>query len=374
MKNFIILASITLFSFTSQANTAYISPDGSGNGYTSNSPASISNLNNLLSDSSLDKINLLPGNYSQTDALILNQGDHPIEVVGVNNVTFSSNYNFYSGSNSGFVIARSNISFKNLSFLNTRYCFRFKNNNVENVNIENINAYNNSSCIEFDSNIEKHVSNISINNLKSMGYYKAGIRIDGSDTHNVSISNTILDGLATSTESERDCFISGILINGYSKDILIDNVSISNNIGGIEGCRSYQQGDGIVSNKNTSNIVINNTVISNSRDADLDLKGKNITLNKIKSLSGNEARYNLKLWDNEFTCTECYINTANVSALIAFDSQITLVDSTIKVDESARLCDIRFLNTSTTAIDFINTNFPYHGDIVYQPSNLAQCE
>lgn len=369
-----IILSLFLFSFSAIANTAFISPDGMGNGYSANSPTSISNLNSLLSDTHLDKIMLLPGIYSQEDAYVINQGEHPIEIAGLNNVTFSSNYNSNSGSNSGFVIARSNLTFRNVSFLNTRYCFRFKNNEVYNVNIENINAYNNSSCIEFDSNLNKPVSGININNLKSVGYYKGGIRVDGENTSKINISNTILDGLSTAEDHEKDCHIAGILLNGSSQDIVIDNVSISNNIGRIEGCRSYQQGDGIISNKDTKNISITNVVISNSRDADLDLKGENVVLEKIKSLSGKDARYNLKLWDHDFTCSECYINNANTSALIAIDSHITLVDSTIKVSETTRLCDLRYKNTTGTKIDFVNTNFPYYGDLVYQPHNLGQCD
>ena len=106
MKKFILINSVLLLtSFISQAQTAYISNVGGGNGYSNNDPASIEQLNNLLEDPLVDRIELQPGIYKQTDALYLYKGEHPVEVVGLNKVTLSSNYNYYSGSNSGIVLA-----------------------------------------------------------------------------------------------------------------------------------------------------------------------------------------------------------------------------------------------------------------------------
>ncbi|WP_024612044.1 hypothetical protein [Pseudoalteromonas sp. TB64] len=375
MKKFILINSVLLLtSFISQAQTAYISNVGGGNGYSNNDPASIEQLNNLLEDPLIDRIELQSGIYKQTDALYLYKGEHPVEIVGLNKVTLSSNYNYYSGSNSGIVIGRSNISFENISFLNTRHCFRIKSTNVNNINLESITANNTMSCIEIDNNATESISDISINNLQSLGYYKAGVRINGTNTSNISITNSVFDGLASSDDSERSCYISGISIAGLAKDILIDKVSIANNIGGIENCGSYQQGDGIMINTGTSNIIIKNTIISNSKDADLDIKGENVTLENITSTSGKEARYNFKLWNNNFTCTDCYVSSANDSAIQAINAQVTFVNSTFKVNEDSHLCDMRNYNVDDATVDFKSSNFSYYGDLTFQPHQLSECE
>lgn len=375
MKKFILINSaFFLTSFFAHAQTAYVSTTGSGNGYSLNSPAPLSQLNSLLADTAIDRIELQPGLYKQTDALYLSNGEHPIEIVGLNRTTFTSNFNYYSGSNSGIVISRSNVKFKNISFLNTRHCFRIKSNDVNNVSLENISANNTMSCVEIDYNATKNITNISINNLKSIGYYKAGVRINGTNTSGVSITNSVFDGLTSTSDLERSCYISGISIAGLAKNILIDNVSIANNIGRIENCDSYQQGDGIMINTGTSDIVIKNTIISNSKDADLDIKGENVILENITSTSGKEARYNFKLWNNSFTCTNCYISSANNSAIQAINAQVTFINSTFKVKEDSHLCDMRNYHVEDSTVDFKTSNFSYYGDIDFRPHQLAECE
>ncbi|MBB1350452.1 MULTISPECIES: hypothetical protein [unclassified Pseudoalteromonas] len=374
MKKIFILPILSLFVTNLQAETAYISSDGSGSGYSESNPASIFRLNTLLNDTSIDVIELQAGTYKQDDALFINTGNHPVEVIGTERVVFTSDFNYYSGGNSGFVIARSNLTFKNIAFLNTRHCFRFKNNEVSNIVIDDISANNTMSCIEIDYNATESISNISINKLKSLGYYKAGIRINGQNTKNINITNSIIDGLAMSSDLERSCYITGVSISGPVSDILIDNLSISNNIGRIENCGSYQQGDGIMINADAKDILIKNTIISNSKDADLDIKGQNVTLERITSSGGKEARYNLKLWNNEFTCTECYINPANESAIQAINAQVKMVNSTIKVDETSRLCDMRNYSIDNASVDFYSSKFSYYGNLSFKPSQLSSCE
>lgn len=376
MKTKLSICILTMFTLSghTSAQTAYISNNGSGSGYSINQPASIYDINNLLSDTRLDTIKLQPGIYKQTDALYITQGTHPVEIIGEQGVIFSSNYNYAPGDNSGIVVARSNLSFKNMNFLNTRYCFRFKDISVQNILIESITAHNTMSCIDFDSNITANVSNILINDIKSLGYHKAGVRVNGRTPNNISITNSVFDGLASSNETERSCHIAGIIISGATRDILIQNVSIANNIGGVDNCGSYQQGDGIVINADVKNVSIINTVVSNSKDADFDLKGENTTLQNITSSSGKEARYNLKLWNNEYTCTNCYINSANVNAVQAIDSQVTFMGSTFKVKEDSKLCDLRNYNRSDTQIKFSNSQYSLNGDLSFIPKQVINCE
>lgn len=371
---FILSLSVFVASFLASAQTAFISPDGTGSGYDEKAPAQLTQLNTLLSDSNIDKIQLLPGVYTQTNALYLISGTHPVEVIASSRVVISSDYNFYSGGNSGIVLLRSNISFENITFLNTRYCFRFKNIQLSNVTINNIKAFNTMSCIDFDSNITQPISNININNLNALGYYKAGIRINGTLTSGVTVTNTTLDGSAASKDIERSCHIAGISISGTVKDTILDNIAVSNNIGGIENCGSYQQGDGIIINSEVENVIISNTVISNSRDADLDLKGKNIILKNITSSAGKETRYNFKLWGNDFNCDNCYINAASSSAIQAIDAKVTLIDSTLKLNEESKLCDLINRKETNTKVHFLSSNFSYYGDISFTPPQISQCE
>ena len=372
-KCLLILLFLILNSTLTQSQTVYIAPTGNGHGYSVDTPAHISKINQLLMDTDVNKVNILPGIYQQNDALYLNGGNHHVEVIGIGEVTFRSDFNYYSGGNSGLVIARSNISFENISFLNTRYCFRFKNNSVSNVSFDRINALNTSTCIEFDYNLDKTVTDISINELNSIGYYKSGIRINGTKTQNISITNTVIDGLSTSTEEERDCHISGLIISGKSKNIFLDKVSIFNNIGRVDNCGSYQQGDGIVVNSGAQNISINNTTVSNSRDADFDIKGSDVTLNRIKSLAGKETRYNLKLWFNSFTCDECYINAANSSVIQAIGSTVRLTDSTIRIKETSKICDIRYNDNNASTVRFTNSVFLLDGQFNDILPHLEQC-
>ncbi|WP_404339925.1 hypothetical protein [Pseudoalteromonas mariniglutinosa] len=373
-KYFISSLALLLVVDHSLANTAYVSADGNGNGNTIDSPASINMLNNLLSDPDISTIHLLSGTYKQNDTLFIEHGDHHVNIIGEDEVIFSSNYNYSPGGSSGLIVARSNISFKNINFLNTRYCFRFKNFNVENVHIDNITAHNTMSCIDFDSNITEKVSNITINNLKSLGYHKAGIRINGSSPENITIKNSVFDGLASSNDAERSCHITGISISGSTKNIFIQDVSIANNIGGLENCGSYQQGDGIVINSEAKNVSILNTIVANSKDADFDIKGENTTLVGITSSSGKEARYNLKLWNNNFTCTNCYVNAANQQAVQAIDAQVQFIDSTFKIKDNSELCDLRNYTNAISKISFIRSQFSYQGDLTSIPSKMTGCE
>lgn len=372
-KCLLILLFLIINSTLTQSQTVYIAPSGNGDGYFVDTPAHINKLNQLIMDTDVKKVNILPGIYQQNDALYLNGGNHHVEVTGIGKVTFRSDFNYYSGGNSGLVIARSNISFENISFLNTRYCFRFKNNSVSNVSFDRINALNTSTCIEFDYNLDKAVTDISINELNSIGYYKSGIRINGTNTQNISITNTIIDGLSTSTEEESDCHISGLIISGQSKNIFLDNISISNNIGRVNNCGSYQQGDGIIVNSRAQNISINNTTVSNSRDADFDIKGSDVTLNRIKSLSGKETRYNLKLWFNSFTCDECYIDSANASIIQAIGSNVRLINSTLRIKETSKICDIRHIENNALNVRFKNSVFLLDGQFTEISTHLEQC-
>ncbi|MCQ8876511.1 hypothetical protein NQT69_00455 [Pseudoalteromonas shioyasakiensis] len=363
-----------LFSSTiSVAGTGFISPNGTGNGYSIDKPASINSVNTLLSDPNLDTIKLMPGTYIQEDAIYLRGGSHDIQVIGDEQVIFSGDYNFTPEGNAGFVIARSNISFENLQFLNTRYCFRFKNYNVTNVKIDKITAHNTMSCIDFDSNITATVENIVVNNVKSLGYFKSGVRINGKTPRNISITNSIFDALASSSEETKSCHITGISVSGFVEDILIKNVTITNNIGAITNCGEYQQGDGVMVNADASNVSIVNTVVGNSKDADFDIKGKNTTLLDVTSLSGKEARYNMKLWNNDFTCKNCYIHIANINAIQAIDAKVNFMNSTFKVNDHIEICDLRNYTDAISSVTFANSHYSSYGELSIIPEHVDNC-
>ncbi|CAD2223183.1 exported hypothetical protein [Pseudoalteromonas sp. 3J6] len=355
MKNLIFTILFFLFVKFSYANTAYISSDGVGDGYDIERPANLSELNRILTDPNIDNITLKAGTYYQTDTLFISQGVNPVKVSGEGNVIITSDYHNGSGGSSGFIVARSNISFANINFNNTRYCFRFKNYTAENVSIEHIRAHNTMSCVEFDSGILANVSNIKINELTSIAYYKAGIRINGDTPKNITISNSRIDGSTLNLDSKKDCHVAGISVSGSTKNINIHDVSISNNIGGSSNCGTYQQGDGIVVNSEVSGLSIKNVLVSNSRDADFDIKSQHTNLEQIISLSGANNRHNLKLWYSNYSCRDCYIKASKANSIQAIGSKIEFIDSVFEVSDILKVCDLRDRRGIMGSVRFSNT-------------------
>lgn len=355
------------------ANTAYISNTGTGDGYSEEMPASLSNVNKLLSDESISKIVLKAGLYEHHDAIYILSGSTPVSIVGEGRVVLSSDYDYITGGNSGVMLARSNIKFENINFLNTRYCFRFKNNPVENIQLRNINAHNIMSCIEVDSNVSQTIRNIKIAELNVVGYYKAGMRLNGESTSDIQVHDSSFDAMESSPDEHRDCHITGISISRGVSNVAISGVNISNNIGRAAGCGSYQQGDGILINSGVDEIRITDTTISNSKDADFDIKGSNVSLTKVTSSSGTQGRYNFKLWNNDFSCIDCYVNTSQLVMTQAINSSLTFIDSTIRIREDSHICDIRDDTDTDKGIAFENTSFSLNGDINVTPKNVASC-
>lgn len=353
MKNFVFILFFLGVANLSYANTVYVSSDGTGDGYDIERPANLSDLNGFLADASIANIILKSGIYYQNNYLSVSQGSHPVKISGLGNVIITSDYNSGSGGSSGFIVARSNINFENIKFINTQYCFRFKNNTVSNVNIDRVYAHNTMSCVDFDSGISEVVSNITINELTTLAYHKSGIRINGDTPTNISITNSKIDGLDSNIDSKKDCHITGISVSGKAKDIHIENVSISNNIGGSVGCGSYQQGDGIVINSDVADVTIKNVLVSNSRDADLDIKSQSTILEEVTSLSGDNNRHNLKLWYNDFSCKNCYIKANKPNAIQAIGSRVEFVDSVFEVSDVSKLCDLRERNGIQGSIRFV---------------------
>ena len=235
MKNFVFILFFLGVANLSYANTVYVSSDGTGDGYDIERPANLSDLNGFLADASIANIILKSGIYYQNNYLSVSQGAHPVKISGLGNVIITSDYNSGNSGSSGFIVARSNISFDNIKFINTQYCFRFKEGSVSNVNIDRIYAHNTMSCVDFDKNDSAAFSNITINELTTLAYHKAGIRINGKPK-NISITNSKIDGLNSNIDSTKDCHITGISVSGKTRDINIENVSISNNVGGSVDC------------------------------------------------------------------------------------------------------------------------------------------
>lgn len=341
--------SLPLAAMESKATTYFVSPDGQGalNGSSESNAMPFAKTKELISElEGSAKLILLSGIYKLTDTVVLRSPstNDVLILEGRDNAVIQGNFNFSdtTGTNSGLRLHTGNIIVRGLDFQNTGFCIKAnKTSVVSQVLIENIDAQDVHSCILVDRDSEQAVNHWIIKNSRIKGYYRVGIRLAGNQSRDFLLDNVQIDGAHTQGKSE--CFKSGIQILGSVANVDIRNSSVANNIGTCG--EDYQQGDGIEADHKDgtpTNINLDKVYISNSGDAELDLKADHVTMSNIVVQGGDKSRYAFKVWAyKNYECTNCYAHGLHKAYINLNQASMTFHASVFANSTPVHACDLR---------------------------------
>lgn len=326
----LITAMLALFTFEStaeeltlplepleaKATTYYVSVTGAGtqDGSSEANALPYSRMQPFIRDQKASaKIIMLPGEYITPDAMILVSPtvNDVLVIEGRSGAVIRGDFTFTGegSADSGLRLHSGNIIVRGLDFKNVGFCVKAnKSSVVSQVLIENIRAFDVHSCILVDRDSQQPVTRWIVRNSQIKGYYRAGLRLAGSKSRDFLVDHLDIDGNNTASKSE--CFKSGIQIFNTINNITIRNTSIANNVGTC-GEEDYQQGDGIEMDHKDgtpNNIRLENVRISNSGDAEMDLKADNVKMYNVTIEGGDFSRYAFKVWGYKtYECTNCFV-------------------------------------------------------------------
>lgn len=327
----------------------YISPLGGGNDDGS-SPVNSLPLRRLapfLQD--LDhsaKIILTPGIYDLTSTLDLRAASPSSVLIvdGLNDATIIGNFDFRTlkGSESGLRLMTGNIIVRGVRFRYTGFCIKAdKYAAIDQVLLEDIEATNVRNCILAGRSVQKSVSRWIIRNVTIQGYYQVGIRLSGHNSQDFLLSQLDIDGAQPIGHS--NCYKAGIQLLRGVKNVTIRDSQIKNTIGNCND--QYQQGDGIEADHNggaPENITIEDVQVSNSGDAELDLKAKAVLLKNVLAVGGEHSRYAFKVWEyDDYVCVHCYAYGMHKAYVNLNWATMTFRDPIFANDKPVHICDLR---------------------------------
>jgi hypothetical protein len=220
----------------------------------------------------------------------------------------------------GIIIGGEDIVLKNLKFIDTSYCIKNSRKMIAiDILISGLNSDGTHDCIILNGRAGRKVDQWVISRFLVSGYYRSAIRVFGDRVSNVNIDGFDIDG-----SSEKSyCWKGGIQIYESAHKLSISNGVIRNNHGGC-GNR-FQQGDGVeIDHKRgvPEDIIIKNIAFENNRDADVDVKGKNVTMENLIFFGGTKSRHAIKAWARSYTCLDCYATRKFFKLVEAKDSTI----------------------------------------------------
>jgi len=332
----------------SKATVYFISPAGQGalDGSTEGNALPFARFQPFISELKASaKLILLPGTYELADTVTLKAPTDQILVLeGRENAVLHGSFKFNTaaGTSSGLRLQSSNIIVRGLHFQNTGFCVKAnKSSVVRQVLIENIDAANVHSCIVVDRDTQQPVTQWIIRNSRIKGYYRSGIRLAGAESHDFLIDNVQIDG--AHTEGKSDCFKSGIQLLAGVSNVDIRNTTIENTIGSCG--EDYQQGDGIEADHKEGtpkNINLDKVRVSNSGDAEIDMKADNVTMKDVVIIGGDLSRYAFKVWSyKNYQCTNCYAYGVHKAYINLNEAGMTFNASAFANSSPVHLCDLR---------------------------------
>lgn len=331
----------------------YASPTGTGdqNGSSEHHALPVNRLQPFVRDLTHSaRIVLLPGRYALASTLDLTagSGDRVLVIEGRQGAVLTGYFDAttLSGVSSGLRLRSGNIIVRGLRFEKSGFCIKAdKNVTIDQVLIENITAEDVHTCIMVDRDVVHPVTRWIVRDARINGYYRNGIRLAGTQTRDILIENTHIDGVGSQPKS--DCHKSGIQLLAGVSDVHIRNSSVKNNVGDCGD--GYQQGDGIEADHKDGtprNIRLENVQISNSADASLDLKADNVIMQRVVSQGGPQTRFAFKLWDyRQYECSECYAFGANVAFIQLIQASLSLKSTILSNQNPVHICDLRHGST-----------------------------
>lgn len=158
-----------------------------------------------------------------------------------------------------------------------------------NVRIADIDARNVGRVIETDKNAA--LSDLIVEDCRATGIVRGFARfrkISNSVLRNLELDSANLDG------GRRD--VCQLIAVAAGDNVTFENITLKNALNAqikSDGKQGYVQGDGIVCERGTSNIVIRNCRGSGMGDGAFDLKSTNVT---IEDCSTDECKFGIRIW------------------------------------------------------------------------------
>ena len=280
----------------------YISPNGSGSGYSLEDSASIYKLNNLISSLPPGgEVWISSGEYSVVKPIDITSGSSSkaITIKGTPSesntsvVLVGSRDSIWSpGKKDGdsvFRIFSSNLNFVNLKFKNVGNAFRIASD-IKGLTIEQIEATNVRRFLEnyvSGNNKTATVKDLTVNDVKVFGFSKGVIRLKY-DSQNIIIHDVYGDSL----NQIGDDFPIGIHLEDTVHNVVHTRV-VMKNCTQQRGPTEYWNGDGFATESGTYNIRYENTTSSGNTDAGYDLKSKGTVLINAKA---SKNKRNFRVW------------------------------------------------------------------------------
>lgn len=258
------------------------------------------------------------GDYNTTSGIAINRGDITIRGVDVNlnpmkarifgtrtawtlpvNPEQVTSVSSWTVGSSGFLLNNgcNNVTFRDLYLSRMGNVFDADRAHLTNITLEDIELYNFRDGW-FMNNFQ--TTGLTIRRLKSTGFSKRTIRLFN-NTSQVLIEDIEMN----SGRQDRDDFAGCIAINDTAHDIVIRGFiadSNGNNIGTysgiLENCHdtngtNYWNADGISTERDNDNILIENVICRGHTDGGIDTKGTNVIMRNVHCYDNKK---NFRLW------------------------------------------------------------------------------
>ncbi len=313
-----ILSSTDSFDIPAASPTRYyVSPHGAGNksGSTAQNAKAFKDINGLISklSSTGGEILLLSnkGIYNITKSINISKGSsnelNPISIKTLR-VNESSSKAIFRGTRQAPWVDKStksgkefirlmsganNLIFEDIEFQNFgNGIFRIAKP-IKNLTLSKIRAKNFTRLIEnYKSGSGSHASveNLKIENIEALGYTRGVIRLKYSS------KNIVIDKVLGDSQKQlhKDDFPMGVAIHNSVKKILISKSLLKNHRQKKSSNSSYFNGDGVATESNVDDVIIEDTISSLNSDGGFDLKSTNTRV--IRSLASENKR-NYRFWN-----------------------------------------------------------------------------
>lgn len=291
----------------------YVSPIGLTNspGLSVERPTSLQRASIIIRKQRTDiVIKLLSGTYSLKEPLkllpVASNAELAVEGEGLVRFEAAGTRTFPA-----FEIGRSKVRISNLSASGfSSFVDTMEERQISNLAIERVDLSDMAIAINLTTKNGGAVVGAQIVQAKISRFTRAAVRLSGTTVSNILIANTHIDGSGIDM-SEADCYRGGIQIYRGASNIRIEEASILNTA---SFCGKYHQGDGIeVSDEEAApfGIRIANSTLAGNRDGNLDLKARDVLVERTMSRPGPGTRFSYRFWNFDYTCRNCAIESGS---------------------------------------------------------------
>jgi len=337
--------------FVSQTGSGNFSGTSAGNALPWNKLAGFINTINVPA-----RVTILSGTYTLSRATQLaltdkTQSKPLLKIVGSGvNTVFVGDYTAFAdvtqpNYRSLFQISRSNLVLGNFSIHNAGSVIYVPNTaTTKNVLVKNVVANDMGYGIVFFRNGSKVIDYWTIDNFHIQNYYEYGFRLNGKNTTNITIKNSVFDA-GPIEKVPHDCFVVGVEINEGPKNITISDTKVINNFGGC-AAGAYQQGDGIEASDGPyggfpDNILLKNVTSIGNGDGSFDLKATNVTLDHPVAIISRPQHYAYRLWHYTYNLIDPTYDSSHGHDIQVMGAEIKIVQSQTPVSKLFIGCELK---------------------------------